>query len=219
MCRRAGVFWTRAPELWSGAIRYFNRPDWWAVWRPALVAHTGLVFELVHPAWELPVLTVHEALWGEGYTLKPWAKVLRFAGRPGRAAWATWLPIEARQARAIYASSKVWIQEGKRGYGRGQLLAFALVESLLGRAMGLTLRNDQRRVICSESVAFHLAALGGPWDLRTDARPAFDSLSPQDVLDGVANRCGATLGELLDGWRIVPGEREAPAGAERTVTE
>jgi hypothetical protein len=170
---RAGIFWTGGCSPLSLGIRWFTRPGY----RPGLaeVNHTGLVFcDGMGPQ------EIHEALFSEGYCVKPFAKLAGFMSRPHTRVEFGWLPHGEASVRTLYDESMSYV--GWKSYAADQIVAFMLCRSLLGRALHLTLDDDPTRVICSEAVGrIVFEALG--LDLRETLTQSFDSLSPQGTLD------------------------------------
>ena len=195
---RVAVYWTACPEPFSRGIRYFTRPGLMPL-PLARVSHVGLRFEGLfgNPGEQSLESIVHEALYDSGWVARPWSKLVDFAARdPRNLVVFDWLDIPSDQAQRIYLSSLDWIGE-KRSYGRGQIMGFLVAQSLLGRTLGLSLKNDQAKVICSEGVACHVClGTDGRFDYRQTQHESFDAVSPESALQRHLQLTGKAAGEL-----------------------
>ncbi len=172
---RVGSYWTAGPYFLSLAIRYCNRRDL-SNW--AQVSHQGLCFEFSDGTRER-----HEALASEGWCIKPWDTLDAFAHRWKSVVYVKWFSdIKTAKSDAIYQASMEWVGK-KTSYSVVQIFGFAIAESFLGRILGLSLKDDPSRVICSEGACRLISGCAPEWDLRTNKNDTFDAVSPQASLD------------------------------------
>jgi hypothetical protein len=61
------------------------------------------------------------------------------------------------------------------------------------------LKNDQRKIVCSEGASFHLAT-GAKWDLRDSPADSFDGVSPESALIRHLQKSGKSFAALQQNW-------------------
>jgi hypothetical protein len=162
----------------SLAIRYLNRPGWAP--RPiAQWSHQFIVFEFADGS-----RVIHEALMDEGWCRKGYMKLdLWLAKSPkNHHAEVHWLPIKPEHIEEIYKKSCGWL--GTKSYACRQIAALAVVESLVGRYLGLSVADNEQTLICSEGGGRLLIMAGPEWDPRKPGESC-DRITPQSLYNHV----------------------------------
>jgi len=187
---RIGLFWTGAhlstqldPEEWLTVfgIRWFSRTEGLHL---AEVCHMGVAFEFDDGSRE-----IHEALFREGWRVKPFDKLEHFKSKdPQNVLILEWLDCGPEAlVQSMYERSQSWVG---MHYDNRLIGTFAITRSLLGRSIGISMRDDPLRLVCSEG-ASRLIFSGAPyWDFRpvgsckrTDDDDGFECVTPQDALN------------------------------------
>ena len=185
---RVALFWTGAqlsvrlpPWEWIFVfgIKYFSRSQ--GQWL-AEVCHMGVAFEFADGLKE-----IHEALFREGWTIKPFEKLEHFKARdPRNVVIVEWLDLPTDSVQRMYERSFSW--QGMR-YDNRLISSFALARSIVGRSSGLPVKDDPLRGVCSELASRLIYSEAPFWDLRARSMPwnkegdGFASVAPQDALN------------------------------------
>jgi hypothetical protein len=177
------LFWSK--YTWSSVsfgVRYFARPGV-NPFKLAEVSHMGLEFE-----FEDGYKEVHEALMGKGWSRKVSDLEKWMAKGNGRKIiyGDTGLPKEI--VARIYEGSCDWLMD-RKPYPKRQTAGLALAGSWIGKALGLSVKDDLEAVNCSEGCARLLFEHAGPgWDLR--GGESFDGATPNITLQEYRKKVG-----------------------------
>ena len=176
--RRMAAFFSADCSAFGIGIRYFTRPGWLPL-PLAKFQHVGFVFEDRYGHRER-----HEALYSEGWHIKRWDTLRRFAERPGCRVEVIWLDtLDPSRVADLWRESCSW--EGRMSYDATHIIGLAILNSLFGRAVlqpcGMTIANDPHKVFCSEGCARLLFAFFPRIDLRKRSCDTWDSVTPNDA--------------------------------------
>jgi hypothetical protein len=141
--------------------------------------------------WDDGRVGIHEALGSQGWCSKPVTKLYKWRaqGPQTRFFEIHWLPLYPAAVERIWTESKSWL--GVRSYSWRQIGAFALAKSLLGRALGLSVRSGPDEVICSEGACRIVGEIAVYWDLRETTDQSWDSVSPADAYEAYLRKVRA----------------------------
>lgn len=157
---RVWLFWSTSWEFISLMIRRVSGGKW---------SHLGLGFDLDDGRQ-----VYFEALFENGWDgPHPVSELVEFEETRRGQYERHYIPwIDAGRAHELFLRALSMV--GKAGYHQWQLLAMWAFERV-GRRIGLVVKDDPDRVVCSEGVA---RVIYPDVDLRDPERPTFDSVNP-----------------------------------------
>ena len=168
------LFWSK--YTWSATsfgVRFFARPTA-NPFKLAEVSHMGFEFEFKDGYKE-----VHEALMGAGWSRKE-SDLAKWARKgKGRKVIYGPTPFPPETVALIYQESCNWLMD-RVAYPKRQTIGLMVAGSFIGRALGLSVKNDPDTPNCSEGCTRILFKYVPDWDLR--GGESFDGATPSITL-------------------------------------